>query len=104
MERHVEESTKNEVFERYGYDPAHITRDNYEVDHLVSLELDGKNTVQNLWPQSYHTQPWNAHVKDVLENTLHKLVCRHQLDLSVAQHAIATDWIAAYQKYVRATP
>ena len=104
LERHVDKSIENDVFRSYGYNPANIVRSNYEVDHLVSLELDGKNTVQNLWPQSYVTQPWNAHVKDVLENTLHKLVCRHQLDLSEAQHAIATDWIAAYRKYVRAMP
>jgi hypothetical protein len=38
------------------------------VDHLVSLEIGGANTVQNLWPQSYDTTPWNAHVKDKLEN------------------------------------
>jgi hypothetical protein len=31
-------------------------------------------------------------------------VCSHQLDLAVAQAAIATNWIAAYKKYVDATP
>ncbi len=53
----------------------------------------------NLWPQSYQTQPWNAHVKDALENELHRLVCSGQLDLKTAQHDISTDWIAAYKKY-----
>lgn len=98
--RHVEESMKDAVFRRYGYDPRSIVRGDYEIDHLVSLEIDGTNAIENLWPQSYISQPLNAHIKDVLENTLHRLVCRHQLDLAVAQHAIATDWVAAYQKYV----
>ena len=59
----------------------------------------GSNAVKNLWPQSFQTQPWNAHVKDQLENTLHQLVCAGEVDLATAQHDIATDWIAAYRKY-----
>ena len=43
---------------------------------------------------------YGAHVKDRLENQLHKLVCNGTLTLQAAQRAIATDWIAAYQKYV----
>jgi hypothetical protein len=39
-----------------------------------------------------------------LEERLHEMVCSHQLDLAAAQKAIATDWIVAYQKYVRAVP
>ena len=71
----------------------------YEVDHLISLELGGSNSIKNLWPQSYLTQPWNAHVKDALENELHDEVCSGKVDLATAQHDIATDWIAAYKKY-----
>ena len=59
----------------------------------------GSNAVKNLWPQSFQTQPWNAHVKDQLENRLHRLVCVEKVDLNTAQHDIATDWIAAYRKY-----
>ena len=69
------------------------------MDHLISLELGGSNSIKNLWPQSYETQPWNAHVKDALENELHDEVCSGRLDLATAQHDIATDWIAAYKKY-----
>src|SRR5947209_8103587 len=39
----------------------------YEVDHLISLELGGSNSIRNLWPQSY-TGRYNAHMKDTLEN------------------------------------
>ena len=43
---------------------------------------------------------WNARKKDVLEERLHEMVCSHRLDLSVAQEAIASNWIAAYERYV----
>jgi hypothetical protein len=42
-------------------------------------------------------------VKDALERKLHKLVCAGQLDLKTAQREIASNWIEAYQKYVRKT-
>jgi hypothetical protein len=97
--RNVSEATKDQVFREYGLDPT-VNRGSYEVDHDVSLELDGSNDIKNLWPESYITTPYNAHTKDVLEDALHRLVCAHQLDLATAQHEISTDWIAAYAKYV----
>jgi hypothetical protein len=72
----------------------------FEVDHLISLELGGADVAENLWPQSYDTQPWNAHVKDKLEDRLHALVCAGKMPLEQAQRDMATDWIAAYHKYV----
>src|SRR4029077_13314579 len=72
--------------------------------HLIPLSLGGSNSIRNLWPQSYRTSPWNAHVKDVLERRLHNLVCAEKVDLQTAQHEIATDWIKAYQKYVAKSP
>jgi hypothetical protein len=68
-------------------------------DHLISLELGGSNDIQNLWPESYRTEPWNAHVKDRLEDRLNDLVCAGRLGLADAQRSIATDWIAAYRRY-----
>ena len=98
--RNVPESLKDKVFERYGMDPKHIVRGAYEIDHEISLELGGTNDIENLWPESYVTEPWNAHKKDRLENRLHWLVCHGKLELSDAQKAISGDWIAAYQLYV----
>ena len=60
-----------------------------------------QNDIVNLWPQSYNTKPWNAHVKDVLENKLHKMVCTGTITLDDAQRDIAADWIEAYRKYVK---
>jgi hypothetical protein len=62
------------------------------------LELGSSNSIKNLWPQSYRKQPWNAHVKDALENELHDEVCSGQMDLKAAQQAIASNWIDAYKR------
>jgi hypothetical protein len=95
--RDVPVEVKREVYAEYGI--THRQPGEYEVDHLISLELGGSNSIKNLWPQSYETEPWNAHVKDELEDELHRLVCSGQLDLKTAQHDITTDWISAYKKY-----
>ena len=70
----------------------------YEEDHLISLEIGGNPTSpNNLWPE-----PWNdaygAHAKDRLENALKREVCSGKTTLAEAQHEIATNWIASYQK------
>lgn len=71
----------------------------YEEDHLISLELGGNPTdPKNLWPQPYAGT--NSHTKDVLETKLKTLVCSGKITLAVAQHAIATNWVAAYSQYV----
>lgn len=96
--KEVSPSQREKVLAEYGI-PAAQAGD-YEVDYLITPGLGGNDDIRNLWPEPYHTANWNAHVKDALEERLHEMVCSHQLDLETAQKAIATDWIAAYQKYV----
>jgi hypothetical protein len=93
--RNVPASEKNKVYAEYGI-KTHVAGE-YEVDHLISLELGGSNEIANLWPQSY-SGVWNAHVKDALEDRLHALVCAGTVTLADAQHSIRTNWIAEYQK------
>ncbi len=74
--RNVPEEMKREVYQEYGvtlYGPG-----DYEVDHLIPLEL-GR-----------------------LEAKLHKLVCSGQLELKTAQQVIASNWIKAYKTYISA--
>ena len=94
--RNVPSDVKRQVYESYGI--LHHTRGQFEVDHLISLELGGSNSVKNLWPESYRTQPWNARVKDQLEDRLHDDVCSQQMDLAAAQQAISGNWIDAYKR------
>jgi hypothetical protein len=94
--RNVPIEVKRQVYQEYGI--YHHRPGEYEIDHLISLELGGSNSIKNLWPQSYITHPWNAHIKDQLENELHREVCGGEMDLAIAQHDIATDWIATYKQ------
>ena len=94
--RAVSEATKRQVFINYKIDKK---SDQFEVDHLISLQLGGSNNISNLWPQSYTSEPYNAVRKDALENRLHSLVCSGKITLREAQSEIAIDWISAYKKY-----
>ncbi len=68
-----------------------------ELDHLISLELGGDNTIENLWPEFALPKP-GFHEKDLVENELHKRVCSGQLTLAEAQRIITTDWLTFYQQ------
>lgn len=85
------------VFEKYRI--RNPRPRSYEVDYLITPALGGADDIRNLWPQPYASGEWNAHVKDALEDYLHKRVCAGELDLQTAQRDIAVNWIAAYQKY-----
>lgn len=98
--RHVPVSEKEAVYARYHV--AHVPYA-HEVDHLVSLELGGSNSISNLWPEPYAGR-WGARAKDVLENKLHELVCDGTMSLKHAQRIEATNWVSAYRKLIGAPP
>jgi hypothetical protein len=91
------EALKRQQIAQYGYSDTHVA--DFEEDHLIPLELGGDGyAAANLWPEPYAGT--GARVKDKLENRLKVLVCDGQLELRAAQQAIATNWYAAYQRYV----
>jgi hypothetical protein len=70
---------------------------NYELDHLVPLELGGSPADEaNLWPEPASPTP-GFHEKDAVENYLHTQVCSGKLPLLAAQSAIAHNWVAVLQ-------
>lgn len=90
---------KNRTYRYYGIPHP---RDNTgksqtcELDHLVSLELGGADTLDNIWPQCgpddialrkrYFKQ------KDRVENYLAQQVKKGKISLEEAQRGIASDW------------
>ena len=94
----------------------------YEVDHIIPIELLGEagidlsDPTRNLYPElndtpdpvmlhKYGLSPAFVHnSKDILEDVLHEDVCAGTVPLATAQHAIATDWRAAYARYVGPVP
>lgn len=93
------DALKAKQITQYGY--SDTTLADYEEDHLIALEDGGHPTdPKNLWPQPRYTKPWGAPQKDTLENVLHQMVCSGELPLIIAQQALASDWVAAYKKYI----
>jgi hypothetical protein len=88
--RDVSESKKKAVYAEYGI-LTHTTGE-YEIDHIISLELGGSNDIANLYPEAAEPRP-GFHEKDKIENYLHKQVCNGAISLEEAQWQIATNWL-----------
>lgn len=93
--RNVSTTTKEQVFSSYGI-TTHKAGE-YEVDHLISLELGGSNDISNLWPEAADPRP-GYHEKDKVENYLHDEVCAGSITLQEAQQKIASDWLQVYNE------
>ena len=93
--RNVPDSEKNQVYAEYGI--ASHTTGEYEVDHLISLELGGSNDIANLWPEPAEPRP-GFHEKDKVENYLHDQVCSGAMSMADAQNIIATDWMSVFNQ------
>ena len=90
-QRHVTLKMKRTVCALYGAENCPSRE--WEIDHLVSRELGGADSIPNLFPQPIA----QARLKDRLENFLHRQVCAGSLALALAQRLIRTNWIAAYR-------
>ena len=79
-----------------------------ELDHLISLELGGADTLDNIWPQCgpARTTLMQRYFKrkDAVENFLAYQVCKGQMELSDAQKGIAKDWTQFLAKSEQACP
>lgn len=93
------EQQKAGTYKFYGIDhPSNNSGQSQtcELDHLISLELGGADTLDNIWPQC---GPPNVALserffkrKDGVENFLAKQVKEGKISLSDAQRGIASDW------------
>jgi len=82
--RNVSSATKRRIYLAYGI-RRHAPFE-YEVDHLISLELGGSNSPKNLWPQKEHAYGvYSAATKDRVENLLHRELCNGSITLAQAQ-------------------
>jgi hypothetical protein len=88
--RNVPESEKVAVYAEYGIRSHKAGQ--YEVDHLISLELGGSNDISNLWPEAAEPRP-GYHEKDRYENFVHGQVCRGEITLQEAQRRISENWL-----------
>jgi hypothetical protein len=98
-------AAKNKTYDEYDVPhPAHNRGRNQvcELDHLVSLELGGADTVDNIWPQCGPDHEMLAKryfkIKDGVENYLAVQVRDGHIDLQTAQRGIAKDWTSYISK------
>ena len=83
---------KQQQIQDYGF--ADTNLQDYEEDHLISLELGGHPTdPKNLWPEPDAA----PNPKDTVENRCHQKVCTGKMKLADAQRQIATNWPTACQ-------
>jgi hypothetical protein len=91
---------KRQQIREFGY--ADRKLGDYEEDHLIPPVLGGSpDDRRDLWPEPWvSADGWRADRKDELEAVLARLVCAGRMLLADAQRMIATDWTAAYERYV----
>lgn len=98
-DRHgVTEEMERRVFDRY-----HIPwrrRLEFKLDHLIPVELGGADAVENLWPQSFYTRPYNAQRKELLTQILLARIAAGKMTLAKAQEEISEDWIACFVEHL----
>lgn len=67
-----------------------------ELDHLISLENGGADTIKNIFPQCSATysgwQGLGFRDKDKIENRVHAEICSGRITLEEGQKCLATDW------------
>ena len=106
----VSNHIKRESMKAYGVAGVMV---DYELDHLISLELGGAPAdIANLWPEPWQSKGHRlaprglgAEAKDEVENALHRLVCAGKMTLSSAQSCIRTDWVSCGEQIgVRKAP
>jgi len=95
--RNVTQKKKEQVYINYGV--LTRTTGEYEMDHIIPLELCGSNDIENLYPQP--AEPiLGFKQKDRLENLANDLVCAGEETLKDAQIKISSNWIEYYHEVI----
>jgi hypothetical protein len=93
------QGVKTKLLRESGIDVSRAGQ--YELDHIIPLALGGNpRRLSNLWLQPWDG-PHGAHMKDILEVRLQRLVCAGQMPLLEAQFCIAEDWETCAERHPR---
>ena len=95
--RNTKKSVKEKVYEMYGIPVSE--RKGYVLDHLISLQLGGQDSIDNLFPQRRELSP-HSRDKDRIENFLKREVCKGTMTLKEAQDQIREDWVSVWDDYM----
>jgi hypothetical protein len=107
-------TTEQEKAQTYGWYKIEHPANNVgaeqicELDHLISLELGGADTLANIWPQCGPANVTLANryfkEKDRVENYLTKQVKDGHMKLEDAQQGIAANWTQYVEEAKKACP
>jgi hypothetical protein len=81
----------------YGYTTP-IEQNKYNFDFLVPYDLGGAPVTANIWPAAIRGTGFYQKLQT--DAILREMVCRRTLTLAQAQHALETNWYAAWLRYV----
>jgi hypothetical protein len=88
------------VFDEYGYtSPSALHK--HVIDWLVPYNLGGAAVLANIWPAA--VTGTGFYEKNRTDAILRMMVCRRDLTLAQAQHAMESNWYSAWLRYVVAT-
>lgn len=88
------------VLQEYGYTTP-SQQHKYMLNYLVPIDLGGGTGIANVWPVA--VKGAGFYQKTETDYILRDMVCRRSMSLTEAQHAMETDWYAAWLRYVVAT-
>ena len=97
---HVSNPLQAAVYKEYGLSTA-PAQHKHVMDLLVPYNLGGAVVLANVWPIA--VAGTGFYEKDQTDAILRQLVCRRELTLAQAQHALETNWYATWLRYVVAT-
>ena len=97
---HVSLAMQAVIYREYGYTTA-PAQHKHVMDLLVPYDLGGTTALANVWPIA--VAGTGFYQKDQTNAIMRQMVCRRELTLTEAQHALETNWYAAWLRYVVAT-
>jgi hypothetical protein len=89
--RHMSRERSDAIVAEYGLPGGR--HEAYEIDLLIPLSIGGSDDDEDLWPQPRRMieSEWTPSGRTT-SMRLHNLVCAGQIEITVAQKAIADDW------------
>ena len=89
---------EQKVFARYRI--PWTRRAEFKIDHLIPPELNGADTIDNLWPHSVNARPYGPDRKRLLTQVFLEKIAQQQMTQEQAQELMRRDWIDAFVDYL----
>jgi hypothetical protein len=96
----ISAAVQTAVYDEYG-DTSQNSQHKVILDWLVPYNLGGADVQANIWPAAVGGTGF--YEKTDTDHILRQMVCRRDLTLVQAQHALETNWYSAWLRYVLAT-